>query len=281
MPNAAYHEELYAIFRLIKYSEGFSFGYAQCNSVPLRRVLADELRPLLAREKINLMEVNLSQPVENLRQSIKSRLDKVSGRSAIFVYGFEHSLGAGLHPEKPLSILNMERELFPKELPYPMILWLPAYALSRVQQYAPDFFAWRSGVYEFKEEPVKVQQEQRMAVYDDYVDKLSLEQKQEKIKILCNLLVEYRGLGDARREKEVTRDILWKLGDIYQAIGEIKQAEGCYLEGLEASRELNNRGGIAGLLHQLGMVHQRQGDYPAAVEKYQASLEIKQAGPGG
>ncbi len=275
MLNPDHYEEFYALLRLIKYSRGFSIGYAVCNGVPLRQELVAELKPLLDKAEINLLEVNLSERVENLRKEITAQLD-IPDKAVIFVYGFEKSLDLEAKPGKALSTLNMERELFSKEFPCPVILWLPSFALERIQKFAPDFFAWRSGAYEFKEEDKKVQQAAQMAIYDDYVGKLSLAQKQEKIDILKNLLVEYRNLGDEKREKEITRDILRKLGNIYFVIGELKKAEGCYQDGLSLSQELKDQKNIAGILHNLGMIHHRQGDYEQALEKYNRSLNISE-----
>jgi tetratricopeptide (TPR) repeat protein len=45
---------------------------------------------------------------------------------------------------------------------------------------------------------------------------------------------------------------------------------------LKIKEELGNKSGIATTLHQLGMIHQDQGDYDKAIEKFNQSLKIKE-----
>ena len=35
-------------------------------------------------------------------------------------------------------------------MPHPLVIWLPDYAVTAVAALAPDFWAWRSGVFEFE-----------------------------------------------------------------------------------------------------------------------------------
>ena len=45
---------------------------------------------------------------------------------------------------------------------------------------------------------------------------------------------------------------------------------------MKIQEELGNKSGIAGTLHQLGTIHQQQGNYDEAVELYQKSLKIQE-----
>jgi tetratricopeptide (TPR) repeat protein len=61
---------------------------------------------------------------------------------------------------------------------------------------------------------------------------------------------------------------------VYQARGDYPAALEYYRRSLEIKEQLGNRVGVAQSLHQIGMVHQSRGDYPAALEHYRRSLEI-------
>ncbi len=56
-------------------------------------------------------------------------------------------------PEWAQAQLNEGRGLY-QDLGRPLVFWLPEDALRRVARGAPDFWAWRSGVYEFALQPV-------------------------------------------------------------------------------------------------------------------------------
>ena len=66
---------------------------------------------------------------------------------------FHHGLESGIPYDQPnsriLAELNLGRDLFPRDVPSPLVIWLPDYAVTAVARFAPDFWAWRSGVFEF------------------------------------------------------------------------------------------------------------------------------------
>jgi len=68
---------------------------------------------------------------------------------------------------------------------------------------------------------------------------------------------------------------LHHLGIIHQDQGDYDKAIEKYNQSLEIVKELGNKGGIASTLHELGMIHAAQGDYDKAIEKYNQSLEIE------
>ena len=49
-----------------------------------------------------------------------------------------------------------------------------------------------------------------------------------------------------------------------------------YNQSLKIKEELGDKSGIAITLHQLGMIHQNQGNYEEAVKKYNQSLKMKE-----
>ncbi len=64
------------------------------------------------------------------------------------------------------------------------------------------------------------------------------------------------------------------LGVIHQDQGEYEKAIEKYNLSLKIAEELGDKSGIAITLHQLGMIHQDQGEYEKAIEKYNLSLKI-------
>ena len=66
---------------------------------------------------------------------------------------------------------------------------------------------------------------------------------------------------------------LHQLGMIHQDQGNYEEAVKKYNQSLKIEEELGNKSGIATTLHQIGNVHYQQGNYEEAVKKYNESLK--------
>ena len=264
--------KLLELAQLIKLARGFRLGIVKCNQPVQRRLLAERLRKMLAGE-VNIAEVELKGPVRSLREELRKRLPLTDQRQAIFVYGFEHSIPSE-GPAPALEALNFSRELYPREFPYPFVLWLPDYAVTRLAREAPDFWAWRSGVYEFVPEREVMEAVAVLAVYAGETASLPLEAKRERLRILRGLLEDLAELPPGEREERIKGDTLWKAGMVHHELGEYGEARRCYEEALSLFEKLGEEGRVAAVLHQLGMLAQDTGDYAEARRLYQQSLKI-------
>jgi len=192
-----------------------------------------------------------------------------------------HGLAASFRSDDPhpplLAHLNLGRECY-RELGCPLVLWLPDYALTRLAREAPDFWAWRSGVFEFVPQPEMAESALRQVAYEPELVTSSLDAaaKRERLMLLEQLLVDYRELGAGPREQDVQADILWKMGGLHQDLGEYEAGRQAYREALEIKQQLGDRAGVAQTLHQLGNVAYLQGDYAEARRLYGESLDIAQ-----
>ncbi|MCK4452212.1 MAG: hypothetical protein KAX26_16695, partial [Anaerolineae bacterium] len=273
---------------------------AKCNLPAQREALAEHLRAMLEPLGMGLVEVGLDGSVDDLLSHLKAHLEPAGRDSgpveerppepvagwlsvqpqpavavaeprtpytshspfALSVHGLETSLRS-TDPHPPLlTHLNLGRERY-RELGCPLLLWLPDYALTRLAREAPDFWAWRSGVFEFAPEAEMAESALRQVAYEPGLVTSSLDAaaKRERLALLEQLLADYRELGEGPRERDAQADILWKMGSLRQDLGEYKAARRAYQEGLEFKRELEEERGVAALLHQLGMLAQAQGDY--------------------
>ncbi len=278
----------------------FVLAFAKCNLPTQRRALVDGVKVLAEPLGVTLLEVELTDPVEKLLPILRERLagsylspplDATSaremqrmaamreswGKVAIFVYGLEHSLPSTDSNPPILAHLNLSREFFRRDVPCPLVIWLPDYALTMVARGAPDFWAWRSGVYEFPPEAQTVARMARQIVYDEaghVTGSLSAEAKRVRLHLLARLLEDYRELGDSPRERGTQADILWKMGNVHNDLGEWAEARGDYEQALELARPLNDARTIAGLLHDLAVLAQATGDLAEARRLYEQSLAL-------
>ena len=71
-------------------------------------------------------------------------------KRAVFVAGLEYGIPFDQPNARILAELNLGRDPFLRDVPHPLVIWLPDYAVTAVARFAPDFWAWRSGVFEFE-----------------------------------------------------------------------------------------------------------------------------------
>src|SRR3990172_1045412 len=276
-------ETLRRLARMLDYAAPgrFVLALVKCNLPAQRRDLVERIRVLVEPLGMALLEVELTGPVDKLLPILRERLAgsylaplpeaeaaheaesvpalrESGGKVALFVYGLEHSLPSTERHPPILAHLNLLRQLFQRDVPCPLVIWLPDYALTKVARGAPDFWAWRSGVYEFPPEPETAQRMARMTVYDDsghLTSSLSAEAKRERMHLLARLLDDYRELAlsgvEGSRERHMQADILWKMGDVHYDMGEWAEARTRYEEALELARALGEARTVAGLLHLL------------------------------
>jgi tetratricopeptide (TPR) repeat protein len=287
------------LVRAIDYAEGFWLGFVRCNLIEQRHKAAAVCRDLLAPLDISVLEINLTEPVTDLLPILKARIAEGQGATnaasegpppslaaaeaaqpaklALFVYGLEHSIPSSEAYPPILSHLNLNRELFRQEILYPLVIWLPEYAVTALARRAPDFWAWRSGFYELSPDaelaadtfaPIRNE-----ALYVS--DSLSEQAKRERLAMLKGLLADYRELGDGPHERRAQSEILNELGLVHEALGELSEARQAYQDSLAIARDDNNLDMIAVLVHNLAMLALDQGNYEEARGLYSESLEIK------
>jgi Tfp pilus assembly protein PilF len=287
------------LVRALDYAEGFWLGFVRCNLLDQRRQAAAACRDLLAPLGIRLVEIELTELVTELLPILKARIadeqSAMNGTSeptifaseaagahrqsklALFVYGLEHSIPSSEAYPPILSHLNLNRELFRQEILYPLVIWLPDYALTALARRAPDFWAWRSGLYEFVPDadlaahtlaPIRGEAAHISS-------SLSEQAKRKRLVMLKGLLADYRELGDGPHERRAQSLILLNLGMIYRDLDEWREAKQAFQESLTIAREQADRIMVARLIHNLGVVAQEREDYEEARQLYEQSLELK------
>jgi tetratricopeptide (TPR) repeat protein len=277
------------LVRAVDYAEGFRLGFAKSNTPAQRRRLAALCKDLLEPLKIRVLEVELEEPVTDLLPILSERLaqeraahDEASEQSsrpklAIFVHGLERSIPSREAYPPLLSSLNLNRELFRQQVPHPLLLRLPDYALTALARKAPDFWAWRSGLYEFAPEREMTEQSLETVRGESLhiTQNLLKQAKRERLVMLKGLLDDYHELGDGSFERSAQMDILNVIGLLHEALGEWTEARQAYRDSLVISRSLNDNEGEAVALHNLGGIAQNRGEVEEARRLYSESLEIE------
>ncbi len=288
---------------LLRETERSLLAFALYRTVAEREAVARELRERLP---LPVQEFTLTAARRNPFDLIEGV--KTDGRVACFVYDVEEAF-----PEA-LGYLNMQRERL-TELPHAVVFWVREYGLREIGVQAPDFWAWRSGVFDFRApqeraplaavemavaEPFtyldRGDLERRLSLYRGLLEDYSLEERpdeaflaelERKIGQACYYLGEWaearahwqRALEISERagDEEGRAVALHNLGILAQRQGDYAAARCFYQQSLEITQVMEDQAGLASTLHQLGTLDQAQGDYAAARHFYQQSLEITQA----
>lgn len=271
-------DALLQIASLIRLAESFRLGFVKCNHPIQCRQMAAKLREMLAGVA-NIIIVELKKPVSSLRRAVLQALeadksDRV-GKRVVMVFGFEHSVPSQ-GPAPALDELNQSRNNFPDSFSGPVLIWLPDYALTRLAREAPDFWGWRSGVFELSPDLGVIVAVEKMAIVDSFSDGLNLSEKMEKASALEGLIRDYQELPSGKRTDRSLATVLHSLGNIRYQLGEHNEAHRLYQDSLKIYRELGDKSGVSRSLHQLGMLAQETGDLDEARRLYQDSLKISQ-----
>ncbi|MGK7875539.1 MAG: tetratricopeptide repeat protein [Xenococcaceae cyanobacterium] len=281
-----YQSELESLMRPIRRAvqyDRFALILANCSSFNDQKRYMEELQGCCSQINITLTTVDLwgRTPINNLYSIIRSHLDqsfsdKLPSSLAIQVTGLEVSILLDADERFPavLQTLNISRERFRAELPYPLLIWLPDYAHIKLANVAPDFWSVRDGSFTFPAD------EQADPIGD--LDQMVLEKKditEWRDKTAQIPLIE-RILDSPIRlslSDETKTDLLLKLGEAYRFVGKTPKAKENFEKALRLSREqLGNLEREGTALNGLGLVYTDWGEFASAIKHFEQYLTLKQ-----
>jgi hypothetical protein len=204
-------------------------------------------------ENKHIGELQLTGPIRSLLDELKSLLGGLNGNlnrskppDAINVVGLEKSFADRREAAALLGRLNHERDLIRRHIPAVVLIWLPDFALDTLARGAPDFWAWRSGVYEIPSQ-VELPEQELLPAFsvfaeNDAVWSLSLQKRQEEVARLEKLLEPTKDLppeGQFRRQMAVV-DRLESLAMLCYALGYLQRASQfyCHLQFIRSAVHL-------------------------------------------
>jgi tetratricopeptide (TPR) repeat protein len=156
-------EEVYeSLLRAIGRTEGFGLFFVRCVEKD-RAKLEQRLRGDLPRFQLERLELKEDLKDGNLYRRLVEVEQQLGPLNGVFISGLEKSLdpyvksgygGLGDYYNKDtvpriLGHLNLQRERFRDDFPFCLIFFLSAFGIKYIARRAPDFFDWRSGLFEF------------------------------------------------------------------------------------------------------------------------------------
>jgi tetratricopeptide (TPR) repeat protein len=263
-------EDLLALARMLRRGKGhFVLGFARCNIPTLRRQLVAMLKDALTPAGVTIHEVELNAEATDLPATLAAA---AGDGDPLFVYGLSEAMPSPA-PRRILAQLNERRGQYQK-LNRPLVFWLPEYAVQLVARDAPDFWAWRSGVYAFYLPP-----NQKTALFEqevrdmDWTVQWNLDRaaKEARLHLLRGLLDEYA--GEQEEAQRARAETLRKLADLEETLVGYEAARPRLQETLSIYERLGDRRGVAVTQGQLAYLLQLRGDYEEAERLYRESLQ--------
>ncbi|MEO0408492.1 MAG: tetratricopeptide repeat protein [Cyanobacteria bacterium P01_A01_bin.135] len=291
---------------------------AICDDRNLQAQLIEDYETELAEADIATFRARLDPKQPSLRAALEELAAREpalrDGPAMVTVLNASNLLGVRLNQEQSeqerfFFSLQWTREAL-RQFEFPVVLWLADSIATRLSRQAPDFWSWRSGVFEFAAQPPQTvedgaltpvpvvereEKEGQLSVAELERQVAELEQSSPESPLLITL---YNSLGEAYEEEyryfqaleqyekalalaEAKGDeagqarALRNLGDSLRHCGRPFQSLGYYQRALALYRELEERQGEAASLGNLGNAYDSLGQYQQAIDFHQQSLEIK------
>ncbi|MBP5977091.1 tetratricopeptide repeat protein, partial [Brasilonema sp. CT11] len=273
-PEEAYQD----LVRALKRKSGFGLFFVQCTPAESDRFITKLPQDIPHK---NVAALRLVEPIDNLYQRV-AEFVKDKPVDILLIKGLEYSLYkyeqrtfgeitegqfSNLTRVPPiLNHLNQQRERFRDDFPFCFVFLLRSFSINYLIHRAPDFFDWRSGVFELPTTLEVVEEEtSRLLLEGDYQKYLQLnaEQKIEKILEFQELLTEQHQTESRKA------DLLFELGNLLVAAKEYEAVIASYDQALKFKPDDDLAWNFRGYaLDELGR-------YEEAVASFDQALKFK------
>ncbi|MBR8840955.1 MAG: tetratricopeptide repeat protein, partial [Stigonema ocellatum SAG 48.90 = DSM 106950] len=202
-------EEYEAFVRTLKLTEGFGLIFVRCSPSEGEKLIA-KVNQDIPNKNIDVLSLN--REIGNFYNYLLNNSYQESNTDILFIKGLEDSFYKYEEVKKlggwntreiysyswkgvpPVLInLNQQRERFKETFDICFVFILPLFAIKYLIQRAPDFFDWRSGVFEFSSDTETIERESLGILQEGDFDKyltLTSEERNEKILKIQELLAE-------------------------------------------------------------------------------------------
>ncbi len=266
------------LVRSLDLTEGFGIFLVRCVEGERDRLM-QRLQQDLPKQQMAQLRLETALEDGNVYNLVAAKLQVQPDLDVLFIDGLEKSFEAYIKPgyggqgdyykldsvPRVLGHLNLQRERFRNDFPVRLVFFLSVFGLKYLARRSPDFFDWRSGIYEFVPDRDTVETLSRQAIAGNYSEYLQWthEQRLDRIREIQALLEEDNQTNDRRAS------LAFEQGDIILADKNYEAAITSYDQALKIKPDFheawNNR----------GISLKNLGQYEAAIASYDQALKIK------
>jgi tetratricopeptide (TPR) repeat protein len=276
-------EEYQPLRRALKRRRGFGLLFVRCSPAQGERLIG-KVRKDIPQKTVDVL--SLDEPIDNLYEIIDNLPNK-DKLDILFIKGLEKSLVDYIKPgiggegdyykedtvPRILGHLNLQRERFRDDFQICFVFLLPLYALKYFIRRAPDFFDWRSGVWDFPTSSDLVEQEASRIlshINSEYFFLMAAPERKEKI-------FEIQEILKGSHNKFNTKVALVTALNLYLGINESAKTLSLYKTILQEtlgsiSQKLALKSSVI-VLH--GLIFLMVKDFQEALASFDQSLELE------
>ncbi len=274
----------------LEWSNEFAIFFAVVNPPLIRKQTAEELKRSLDEKEIKVHSLELDSSYFDLLSIIPEKVpsyclrgSETEIRSVLFIFGAEEAIAADADTRRLFfDYLNWQRDKLRETIACPIVIWLPEFALRILTLEAPDFWAWRSGVYYLEPEPVGILKDTKELFKrgpSEY-DSLTHRDKIKRLQQFKALLEEYQRQpfgGEFESELlEIQFKLLEEVGRMSFSLANYEEAKQYFLQGLKIAERLKDKGKFGLIFYDLLLNSFIQRDYTSATEYAEKFLKIAQ-----
>jgi Flp pilus assembly protein TadD len=273
-------EEYQAFIRTLQFTDGFSILFVRCSPAGGEQLISQVKADI---HNQNIEVIKLDKDVTNL-YAIVDKLPNKNNINILFITGLESSFYkyeeaktlVGWNSRQthhyswesvpPFLInINQQRERFRDSFNICFIFLLPQFAIKYFIHRAPDFFDWRSGLFDFPLDSKTLEQEATRIIqegtYEKYAN-LTNEETNQKILEIIDII-------EHEIDNEQKAELFFELGYLQRVRKNYEEAISSYDKAVEFKPDLHqawyNRGISLGNL----------GRYEEAISSYDKAVEFK------
>jgi tetratricopeptide (TPR) repeat protein len=255
--------ELSQIYTYLNQTPGSSFIFALYKTVAMREVIVERLNAMVEKPFGELFLSKKNKDVIALLQNYFAQNAKNHG---LFLYDIEETF-----PDS-LNNINLKREAM-LDIKHPVIFWIREFAAQEIARNAPDFWGWRSEVFDFRFQNDELSEsiiDQSTVVFfhkkkEDLDRRISLLRETIRLQILA-------GTDDTKNFAYLNN----QLGLLYTQLGLYDEALSCYEIAAHLYVDVENKSGEGTALNNISQIYDARGDYDTALSYLERSLKLRQ-----
>ncbi|MBD2498663.1 tetratricopeptide repeat protein [Nostoc sp. FACHB-280] len=280
LPSQA-EEEYQSLVRTLNFTEGFGLLFVRCSPARGEQLITKVQTDISNK---NIQVLRLEKAVNNLYEIIDN-LDNKAEINILFITGLEHSFYEyeeckSLHGWQSKDIysyswkgvppvlinLNQQRERLKDNFNICFVFLLPIFAIKYFIQRAPDFFDWRSGLFEFPLDSETLEQESSRVIQEGDYHKYLIMTPEERTKEILKI---QELIAEDNQTPERQCHLLIHLGNLHLAGQGYKEAIASYDKALEIKPD------YYAAWYNRGIALDNSERNEEAITSYDKALEIK------
>ena len=252
------HTNFQRLCKILLNGPAFQLLLVDCRDELLQKQLLGLLQSVLDVGQLPVARISLDDSISDVF-ALEARLQALAAtNSVIHVLGAANWLNERHHPGR-WAALNVLRERVAHKVGCKLLWWLDEETIAQMASLAPDWWAWRGGIYPFSSLPVILPKPEELQPRFAQIDSQSQEQAARRIAELKSWLTQ-------EMDANLALPLHIELGDLLERQGQPEAALNCYRQyALPIARDLADDYSVATALGRIADILYARGQLDEAL----------------